>query len=81
MNYSSTSAAGGMLCQSQRGGDANRETGNDDEQFLGDRAANDRVNAGCIEGARDIVPRMLHSATSAFTRVFVALCLRGVVRC
>src|ERR1700723_1984151 len=25
MNYSSTSAAGGMLCQSQRGGDANRE--------------------------------------------------------
>jgi hypothetical protein len=41
MNYSSTSAAGGMLCQSQRGGDANRETGNDNEQFLGDRAANE----------------------------------------
>jgi hypothetical protein len=28
-----------------------------------------------------IVPRMLRSAISAFTRVFDALCLRGVVRC
>jgi hypothetical protein len=27
------------------------------------------------------VPRMLRSANSAFTRVFDALCLRGVVRC
>jgi hypothetical protein len=42
MNYSSTSVASGMLCQSQRGGEANRETGNDDEQFLEDRAANQR---------------------------------------
>ena len=40
MNYSSTSVAGWMLCQSQRGGEANRETGNDDKQFLEDRAAN-----------------------------------------
>jgi hypothetical protein len=28
-----------------------------------------------------VVPRMLRSAISAFTRVFDALCLRGVVRC
>jgi hypothetical protein len=32
-------------------------------------------------GAPYLVPRMLRSAISAFTRVFDALCLRGVVRC
>jgi hypothetical protein len=32
-------------------------------------------------GAPYLVPRTLCSAISAFTRVFDALCLRGVVRC
>jgi hypothetical protein len=41
MNCSSSSADGGVLCQSQRSGDTNGErAGNDDEEFLEDRAAN-----------------------------------------
>ena len=40
MNHSSSRAAGGMLCQSQRSEDANRQPANDDEEFLEDRAEN-----------------------------------------
>ena len=40
MTHSSSSAAGGVLRQSQRSDDTNRETANDDEEFLEDRAEN-----------------------------------------
>jgi hypothetical protein len=41
MNYSSSSTAGGVLSQSQRSEDTNGEgAGNDDDEYLEDRAAN-----------------------------------------
>jgi hypothetical protein len=40
MNYSSSSAIGEVLCQSQRSGDTNGEAAGDDKKFPEDRAAN-----------------------------------------
>ena len=64
MNYSSSSAAGGVLCQSQRSGHTNGEAGKDDEKFLEDRAANQgrhllTLLAGCADRADSLLTSVI----------------------